>query len=109
MIKRYLCLSFMLLGLGGFANGQICCSKTAGKQNTQTSTSHEKKRVYTLKAFKQSCCVNIVEYSLREQEGFLRLEADVKKQELTVWFDPDKSKEEAIRKAINQTGYTIED
>lgn len=66
------------------------------------------KVTYKLKGFKQSCCTGIVKFSLKEVGGFIKSEANIKNQELTVWFDKTKSTEEDIKKAINKTPYKIE-
>ena len=65
------------------------------------------KKTYTLKGFKQSCCTRIVDYALKEVKGYLRSEANVKTQELTVWFNTNLSKEADIKNAINKTAYKI--
>jgi copper chaperone CopZ len=80
-------------------------SKTASKTEVVKSNTTQKK--YELKGFKQSCCTGIVEYSLKEVPGFIKSEADVKNQELTVWFDKTICTEEDIKKAINKTPYKI--
>ncbi|MCF2876530.1 MULTISPECIES: heavy-metal-associated domain-containing protein [unclassified Tenacibaculum] len=64
-------------------------------------------KTYTLEGFKQSCCTGIVNYSLKEVNGYIKSEANVKNQQLTVWFDNKKCDERAIKKAINKTPYKI--
>lgn len=65
------------------------------------------KRTYKLKKFTQSCCVMMIEYSLKEVSGFIKQESDIKHQEITVWFDSEKCQEQDIKDAINKTSYTI--
>ena len=88
-----------------------CEGKSQANNNEKTKQEITKsnilKKTYILKEFKQSCCSGIVEYSLKEVSGFIKSEANVKKQELTVWFDSAKSTEENIKKAINKTSYKI--
>lgn len=85
-------------------------SKPTTKANPKTENIKNTivKKTYTLKGFKQSCCTGIVEYSLKEVEGYIKSEANVKQRELTVWFDTTKCTEEAIKIAINKTAYKIE-
>ncbi|MCC4227140.1 heavy-metal-associated domain-containing protein [Zunongwangia profunda] len=67
------------------------------------------KKTYQLKKFNQSCCKNIVEFSLkRKVEGFIKSESDTEKGQVTVWFDNQKNTEKDIEEAINKTPYKIE-
>ena len=80
--------------------------------DTTISTSQQEqsniiKKTYKLKGFKQSCCTGIVNYALKEVDGFIKSEAQVKSQELTVWYDAKKCDESAIKDAINKTPYKI--
>ena len=86
-----------------------CESKAQTKTDlkTETVTSNTIEKTYKLKEFKQSCCSGIVEYSLKEVEGYIKSKANVKNQELTVWFDKTKCTEKDIKKAINKTPYKI--
>ncbi len=91
----------------------FCEVKSQASESTKTKLSteinkHEStKKTYKLKGFKQSCCSGIVEYSLKEVDGFIKSESKVKEQKLTVWFDKTKCTEEDIEKAINKTPYKI--
>ena len=72
------------------------------------STQVEKKIVkteYYAEKFTQSCCIAIVEYSLKKADGYEKLEANTKKRLLTVWYDANKTNAEKIREAINKTPY----
>lgn len=86
-------------------------TKVSENTSTPTKLTSNKKasKTYKLKGFNKACCIGIVNYSLKEVDGFLRSEADVKKQEITVWYNEDKCSEKAIKKSINKTGYTIID
>ena len=91
-----------------------CEGKSQTKNTTnvsglkETVTNKIVKKTFKLKGFNKSCCTGIVKYSLKEINGFIKSEANVKNQELTVWFDKTKSTEEDIKKAINKTPYKIE-
>lgn len=65
------------------------------------------KRTYKLKKFTQSCCARILEYSLKEVEGFIKHESNIKNQEITIWFNSNTCKEQDIKDAINKTSYKI--
>lgn len=89
---------------------------TACESQGQTSESETKEisvtnqtiqKTYKLKGFKQSCCSGIVDYALKEVDGFIKSKANVKKQELTVWFNASKCSEKDIKHAINKTPYKI--
>jgi len=82
-------------------------SQTKIESKTEINTNNIIQTKYKLKGFKQSCCVGIVEYSLKEVKGIIKLKANMKDQELTVWFDITNCKEEEIKKAINKTSYKI--
>lgn len=90
-----------------------CEGKGQTKINSETTTktvvvkNNTMGKTYKLKGFKQSCCSGIVEYSLKEVTGYIKSKANVKRQELTVWFDKTKCTEEDIKKAINKTPYKI--
>jgi copper chaperone CopZ len=86
----------------------VSCAQDNQKTKTegQFQTSIVQKS-YRLKGFKQSCCFGIVEYALKEVKGYQKSEANVKKQELTVWFDSKRCSEVEIKNAINQTAYKI--
>lgn len=85
------------------------CEGKAQSENSKKTEqeSNNIKKTYTLKGFKQSCCSGMVNYSLEEVNGFIKSEPNVKKQELTVWYDKTKCTEEEIKKAINKTPYKI--
>lgn len=80
------------------------------KSNQVISTQQQEtlvKHTYKLKKFTQSCCAIMIEYSLKEVDGFIKQESNIENQELTVWFDPEKCTEEQIKEAINKTSYRI--
>ncbi|WP_196885438.1 heavy-metal-associated domain-containing protein [Aureivirga sp. CE67] len=64
-------------------------------------------KTYKLDQFKQSCCIKIVDYSLKKIDGLEKIEADVKNQTLSVWYDSSKCDEAKIQEAINKTPYKI--
>ena len=74
----------------------------------ETNSSLIVKKIYHLHGFNQSCCVGIVNYSLKEINGYIKSKANVQKQELAVWYNSLQCKEAVIQEAINKTGYTIE-
>lgn len=104
-ITLFFCLQVVVSCTG---NAQ---TKTAEKTGKLTELTANKKvsRTYKLKGFNKACCIGIVNYSLKEVDGFLRSEADVKKQEITVWYTEGKCSEKTIKESINKTGYTIID
>lgn len=53
----------------------------------------------------QSCCIGIIEYSVKNIKGFKKLKADVKAKEVTVWFDPKETTKTKIKEAIDKSGY----
>ncbi len=91
----------------------LSCEGKSQENNSNTSVTSTKKALsnikttYTLKGFKKSCCTGIVNYSLKEVDGFIKSKANVKTHELTVWYDGNKCSETAIKKAINKTPYKI--
>ncbi|WP_086030421.1 heavy-metal-associated domain-containing protein [Tenacibaculum holothuriorum] len=82
-------------------------SQTKSELKTKTVANNTVEKTYKLKGFNQSCCIGIVNYSLKEVNGFVNLKANVKKSEITVWFDKTKCAESEIKKAINKTSYKI--
>ena len=79
------------------------------KNNASVNIEQENiiQRTYKLHKFTQTCCARIIEYSLKEVEGFIKHESDVKKQEITVWFNSSLCSEQDIKDAINKTSYRI--
>lgn len=63
------------------------------------------KTEYYSEKLTQSCCIAIVEYSLKKADGYEKLEANLEKRLLTVWYDANKTNAEKIREAINKTPY----
>lgn len=85
-----------------------CQSQTTKKENTKTeNTTINISKTYTLKGFNKSCCVGIVNYALKEVDGFAKAETNVAKQQITVWFNSEKTNEANIKKVINKTAYKI--
>jgi len=84
-------------------------AQTQVKSNTKSKVvqNNSVQKKYKLKGFKQSCCTGIVAYSLSKVEGYLKSEADVKNQELRVWYDTSICTEKKIKEAINKTPYKI--
>ena len=84
-------------------------SQTATNQNNKSKkvTKNIVQRTYKLKGFKQSCCYNMVEFTLQELKGYVKSKPNMTKQEITVWFNTDLNTEEEIIAAINKTGYTV--
>lgn len=105
-ITTFITFCFLLLSFN-LSNSQSKPTIKAS-QKTENVEANIIKKTYTLKGFKQSCCTGIVEYSLKEVEGYIKSEANVKQRELTVWFDASICTEAAIKKAINKTAYKIE-
>lgn len=68
----------------------------------------EEQYTYKVEKLTQSCCVGIIEYSLKKVKGYIKCSPDVKNHEITVWFDSTVTNKEDIRKAISKTGYTAE-
>lgn len=104
--------TILFVGLGGIALAFYAINNQAitgvsPQPPSKATVSDTVKKTYKLKEFKQSCCSAIVEYSLKEVKGYIKSEVDMKKQEITVWFDSSKSKEKEIKKAINRTAYKI--
>lgn len=79
--------------------------KTNETQLNQRVNSIQK--TYKLEKFTKSCCSGIVEYALKEVKGYIKSEANVTKQELTVWYNPTKCSEKDIIAAINLTSYKV--
>ncbi|APD06024.1 hypothetical protein UJ101_00477 [Flavobacteriaceae bacterium UJ101] len=96
------CVTLLFIGCGE-SNAQQTITETS-KQQSKNLT----KRTYTLQNFKQSCCSKIVDYSLKEVEGYIKSEANIDHQQITVWYDSSKATEDQIKQAINQTAYKIE-
>lgn len=102
-ITIILCVSISITCLG--IEKEIASNdSTQAKEVAKTSI---EKKTYKLKDFKQSCCIGILNYSLKEVEGYIKSKANVETQELTVWYDYQKCTEEAIIKAINKTRYKV--
>lgn len=83
--------------------------KDSESATTEKSQSTTVKKTYKLKNYSKSCCTGLVEYALKEVNGFIKSSSNTKKQEITVWFNSKKCSESKIKKAINATGYTIVD
>lgn len=60
---------------------------------------------YTIEKLTQSCCVGIIEYSVKDLKGFKKLKANVKAKEVTVWYDPKETTKAKIKEAIDKSGY----
>lgn len=102
-------IMILLLNLSSvFCQDQLDANKYITKKETKNKSTIISK-TYKLKGLKQSCCLGIVTYSLKEVKGFIRAESNLKQQKILVWYDSKKCKEEAIKKAINKTPYPIED
>ena len=99
-------IAFVLFAVLAFTN-------YTNAQSNQDNTSIQKyqsdtaKVTYKLKAFKQSCCSYLVNFALEEVDGFVRSEANIKKQEITIWYKPEKCTEKELKKAINKTAYKV--
>lgn len=86
-----------------------------GKSQTKVDSTTKKEAIknkitestYKLEGFTKSCCSGIVEYALKEVDGYVKSKANVKNKELTVWFDNTKTSEYVIKQAINRTAYKI--
>lgn len=69
----------------------------------------EKKKIvktsFKIEKMTQSCCVGIIEYSLKEVRGYVKSEADVNTRILTVHYDSDATTKKKILDAINKTPY----
>ena len=63
--------------------------------------------VLKLKGFTSECCVGLVAYTLNNLEGVEKHEANVKKQEMKVWFDRNIISQEGIINEINKTHYKV--
>lgn len=63
------------------------------------------KSVFKIEKMTQSCCVGIIEYSLKDIEGYIKCEADVKARKLTVFYDANKATKKKVLEAINKTPY----
>ncbi|WP_294822811.1 mercuric transporter MerT family protein [uncultured Flavobacterium sp.] len=63
------------------------------------------KSVFKVEKMTQSCCVGIIEYSLKDIEGYIKCEADVKARKLTVFYDANKTTKKKVLEAINKTPY----
>ena len=91
----------------------ISCSNGIGLKKNRESTLIEQtqsttvKKTYKLKNYTKSCCSGMVEYALKEVDGYIKSTSNAKKQEITVWFNSKKCSESKIKKTINSTGYTI--
>ena len=94
---------FSLIALISCANETISSNKPSSEVQQTTKV----KRTYKLKKYTQSCCSRLVEYSLKEVDGYIKSESNTAKQEITVWFDTSKCSEKDIIEAINATGYTV--
>ncbi|UTW66531.1 heavy-metal-associated domain-containing protein [bacterium SCSIO 12643] len=88
------------------ATAMWCIFPEIGMSQTQEKTEVSNKivqKTYRLQGFKQSCCSGIINFSLEEVEGYIKL----KHQQVTVFYDESKCTEEQIKAAINQTPYKI--
>lgn len=100
-VNMALLVAFFVTTLMAYANDS---STVIQNQITQTNIV---KVTFKLKKFNQSCCSRIVEYGLKEVEGYIKSESHTDKQEITVWYDSSKCTEADIIKAINTTGYPV--
>lgn len=105
-MKHLKTINLILFGILSIISFELK-SQTNTKFKTEIVTNNTIKKTYKLKDFKQSCCIGIVEYSLKEVTGFIKSEANVKSQEISVWFDKTKCTEKDIKEAINKTPYKI--
>lgn len=101
-ILTFIAFSILLLSSCEENNPQKATTIKISQENTI-------KKTYKLKGFKQSCCTAIVEYSLKEVDGYVKSKPNVQNQELTVWFKKNTLIKEKIEKAINKTPYKIID
>lgn len=80
-----------------------------GMAQAKTKTLQTQKKIvkteYYAEKLTQSCCVGIVEYSLKKVNGYEKLEANTEKRLLTVWYDANKTNADKIMEAINKTPY----
>lgn len=80
-----------------------------GMAQTKANSYQVKKKIvkteYYAEKLTQSCCIGIVEYSLKKVDGYEKLEANTEKRLLTVWYDANKTNAEKIKEAINKTPY----
>jgi len=80
-----------------------------GIAQTRANPYQMKKKIvkteYYAEKLTQSCCIGIVEYSLKKVDGYEKLEANTEKRLLTVWYDANKTNAEKIKEAINKTPY----
>ncbi len=97
----FTCLTFITI---------LSCTDNSNAANNYITTNIQKevhKVSYTLKKYTQNCCTKMVEYNLKEVEGYIKSESNIEKQAITVWFDTDKCTEADIKFAINRSGYSI--
>ncbi|NLR90816.1 heavy-metal-associated domain-containing protein [Flammeovirga agarivorans] len=85
------------------------CSTSNGNTTEKVSsiTVKQTEKTYQLKGFKSSCCTGIVNYSLKEVDGYLGMQPNLESSSVTVWFDNSKASEKEIIDAINQTPYKV--
>lgn len=88
----------------------IACANEPGpvherREHVEQSTTV--KKTYKLKKFTQSCCSKLVEFGLKEVDGYIKSKSNTDKSEITVWYDSSKCTEKEIINAINSTGYTV--
>ena len=104
MILKTICIA---LTLGFTSSSTVLTTIGNATPAIQQEQNNIIKKTYKLKGFKQNCCTGIVNYALKEVDGFIKSEAQVKSQELTVWYDSKKCDEAAITEAINKTPYKV--
>jgi len=80
------------------------CTK---QENTTEQIANASQVILKLDQFKSECCVGLVAYTLREVEGVRKYEANVKNQEMRVWYDPSEVSLQEIIDAVNQTPYKV--
>lgn len=73
--------------------------------NAQQPAVKEATASYKIEKMTQSCCVGIIEYSLKDLKGFKKLTADIKAREIVVWYNPKETSKTKIKEAIDKSGY----
>ncbi|AZQ62738.1 copper chaperone [Flammeovirga pectinis] len=101
-MKEIIIISSLLL-----ATVTSCTTSTKKHETEIVVTTEQTQKTFKLKKFKSSCCVGIVQYSLKELDGFIMMKPNLDKSEITVWYDQNKSSEKEIVKAINTTPYKV--
>lgn len=106
-MKRTLCT--VLAGLFISVSVWACeAPSTPNPTPTAVVVKDTVKKTYRLAKYTQSCCSNIVEYSLKQNvQGFFKASSNTNKQQITVWFDPAQSSSDDVEKALNETPYKV--